>query len=131
MMRNPFDTRQSDPQACRLVRTIGAMVAAATGAAGGGDSAAEPRLIIEGLSAREWASVTFNGALHRLDLRLEGPAQAVRTALATLARDLPTRDIPLPGHFVAEIALTPGDPSHGDDAIMAMPFRVNALVLED
>lgn len=124
-----------DRLAGRLIRAVNDTLACATAGPPDPDTdnpgADRPRLIIEALSAREWASVTFNGALHRLDLRLEGPAQAVTVALTALARDLPAREIPLPGHFVAEIALTLGDPSHGNDAIMAMPFSVNALVLED
>lgn len=120
---------QADMIAARLVRAMTDLIA--SGAAPEAAPAEPPRLIIEALSTRDWASATFNGALYRLDLRLEGPATAATVALASLQRDLPARDIPLPGHFVAEIALTLGDPSHGQDAITVLPFHVNALVLED
>lgn len=123
----------TDILAGRLLRAMTDMIGA-----GGPEPAAPaavptepPRLVIEALSTHDWASATFNGALYRLDLRLEGPAVAVIAALTLLQRDLPTRDIPLPGHFVAEIALTPGDPSHGLDAITVLPFCVNALLLDD
>lgn len=114
----------SDRIAMRLVQAV-------ADTAGVGLNGEKPILIVEELAAQEWASATFVGALHRLDLRLEGPAVALAAATERLQHELATRDIPLPGHFVAEIALTLGHPPHEDDCDIAISLIVNALVLQD
>lgn len=114
----------SDRIAVRLVQAV----ADTAGVAINGE---KPILIVEELAVQDWASVTFVGALHRLDLRLEGPAAAVAAAGERLQQELATRDIPLPGHFVAEIALTLGNPSHQDESDITVQLIVNALILQD
>ncbi|KPF79878.1 hypothetical protein IP88_01175 [alpha proteobacterium AAP81b] len=114
----------SDRLALHLVRAV----AAEAGVALAGE---KPVLIVEELTAHDWASATFQGALHRLDLRLEGPADLVAQACDRLQTGLSTRDIPLPGHFVAEIALTLGNLIHNDAVFVYQTLTVNALVIAD
>jgi hypothetical protein len=114
----------SDRLALHLVRAV----AAEAGVAFAGE---KPALIVEELTAHDWASATFQGALHRLDLRLEGPDDLVAQACARLHAGLPTRDIPLPGHFVAEIALTLGNLIHSGAICVSQSLTVNALIIAD
>lgn len=51
-----------------------------------------------------WMSATFDGARHRLALRLEGEDAAGRAV--RLARDLPETELLMPGGFVADVAVT-------------------------
>jgi hypothetical protein len=51
-----------------------------------------------------WASVTFAGARHRVELRFEG-AEAVDAGERFIAL-LPEHEFALPGHLVADAALT-------------------------
>lgn len=116
----------ADRLALHLVRAVADEAGAATIA-----GAASAQLIVEELVTRDWASATFTGALHRLDLRLDGPAASVAQACDRLQAGLSTRDIPLPGHFVAEIALTLGNLIHYGDNLISHSLTVNALVIAD
>ncbi len=60
-------------------------------------------LQIEELASRDWSSITFSGARHRVRLRLEG-AQAGPAADRFLA-DLPEPAWRLRNHLLADIAL--------------------------
>lgn len=61
--------------------------------------------------SRAWASATFDGARHRLELA--GPAAAVAAMLAGLEE----REIALAGHFVADVAVTGRGESGGETAV--------------
>lgn len=52
----------------------------------------------------DWSSATFEGARHRLALRLEGADARLRAD--RLAPALPEIELPLPAGFVADIAVT-------------------------
>lgn len=88
-------------------------------------------MIVEELLSRDWASLTFVGALHEMRLRLEGPAAETRAAAATLAATIGERDIALPGHFVAEIEVTAGTADVMAEDMIAISLTVNTLVLRD
>lgn len=75
-------------------------------------------------SRRPWASATFTGMRHRLEVRIDetgagGEAQR-------LMRSLPEMDFRLPGHLVADIALIE---RRGADGGMA--FTIEALTIEE
>ncbi len=78
------------------------------------------------LSAEDWASITFKGVRHRLQVVLEG-AGAVGAAADFLAF-LPEREFTIPGHIVADIALlADARRDTGDYARL----ELEALTLED
>ncbi len=58
---------------------------------------------VEVLAERDWASVTFCGARHRLQAVLEGPGAV--GAAADFLDCIGEMEFALPGHIVADIAL--------------------------
>jgi len=56
---------------------------------------------------KSWASITFAGARHRLDLLFEG-AEAVEAGELLIAR-LPEHEFAIPGQLVADAAVTAVD----------------------
>lgn len=97
------------------------------------------RLVIRELACRDWASVTLAGARHALDIALAGDPVAISQALARLAVELPDREIPICGHFVAELSVVIGESAcstgsgtegdeWGDDG---QGVTIHALVISD
>lgn len=95
--------------ATRLERTL-VKHAAATGVG----------LTIDRIASTAWASATFVGARHRLDLVVAGAA--AREWLAGLAE----ADLPMPGHLVADVAVI--RQRHGAAGSVAI---VEVLTVED
>lgn len=62
---------------------------------------------------RPWASITFSGARHWLSLHV--PSDAAAQAMAALSR----YDLVLPGHFVADLAITQRTEA-GQDCVLAV-----------
>jgi hypothetical protein len=95
----------------------------------------KPILVIEALRAFDWASVTFVGQRHEMDLRLDGDADVVAAAMVRLCDDLAAAEITMAGHFIAEIRIIPGDrlAPEREQAVetVRQPLRVEALVLRD
>ncbi|KAB7646189.1 hypothetical protein [Polymorphobacter fuscus] len=92
----------------------------------------KPTLIVEACRQTDWASLTFVGALVELDLRLEGGREAVAAAIATLCNRLPDSDIPVAGHFVADIQVVAGADATfaaGDGVVRTL--RIEALCIRD
>ncbi|WP_454885278.1 hypothetical protein [Sphingomonas oryzagri] len=74
-------------------------------------------------TSRAWASGLFDGARHRIAIRLEGEDAAARAeALAAL---LPEADLPIPRGFVADLQVT--GRLEGEMVIVA----IEALTIED
>ena len=67
---------------------------------------------IDAASSRPWASATFTGSRHMIDLRFEG-AQA-HDASATLTERLPEAQFNIPGYIVADVSIDAQD--QGRDA---------------
>ena len=63
--------------------------------------AAEPGVVVTARTATRWASATFTGARH--ELRLTVPASP---AIEQWLADLPEADFAIPGHLVADLAIT-------------------------
>ena len=59
--------------------------------------------VLEELHSRRWASVTFQGARHRLAFRLEG--EGAEAAASRFLSGLQPRDFPLRGHLLADLSL--------------------------
>jgi hypothetical protein len=55
------------------------------------------------MRSEDWANATFEGARHRLALRLEGEDAGARAA--RLVTTLAAADVPMDGGFVADIAV--------------------------
>ena len=94
-----------------------------------------PIVIVEDIRSREWASITFAGLRHEFDLRLEGECSDVSAALRHLADYLGETDMPMAGHFLAEIAVV-----QDADAVAiaysapghhAQRLRIEALTIRD
>jgi hypothetical protein len=98
-----------------------------------------PMMIVEAVRVTDWASVTFVGQRHEFDLRFDGEADAVAAVLARLDDALGDLEIPLAGHFVAEIRAEPPGAAPADAAKVADPscdagsgrVRIAALTIRD
>lgn len=81
--------------------------------------------VVEEISSRDWASVTFTGARHELALRLDGESAA--EAADRLCENLEAAEFHLRGHILADIALMAREatPDGG------VRLRLEALTVED
>lgn len=87
-------------------------------------------LVVEGLASEAWASATFSGQRHRLDLRLTGSPERMEAARRAIAARLCGAEFDLKGHIVADMALVASDTSrHGELESCSMSFE--ALTVED
>lgn len=102
----------------------------------------KPILILQEIRSVDWCSITFVGARHSFDLRLDGTADAIDDALQALALRLPDWEFRITGHLVADIELasaedldTPqdnsGDVSNRGPSTVSRSFVVNALTIID
>lgn len=90
----------------------------------------ETILIVESLHTTDWASATFVGAQHRLQLRLQGCPPAVEAAAAALDH-LATREFDIAGQIVADITATRINTQNMDDGLVSISLMVNALTIYD
>jgi hypothetical protein len=90
----------------------------------------KPIMIVEEMVSTDWASATFVGATHCLALRFEGEAADIARAFDAL-KGLAEREIPIPGHIVAELTALPGPAQHMDDNMIAKALTVNVLTIVD
>ena len=79
-----------------------------------------PRLTIEGLQSRAWASATFSGNTHVVELRWRGGD--VEPLLARLAE----LEVDMPGHAMIDLAVA--EVARDGDATRVV---IEALTLED
>jgi hypothetical protein len=90
-----------------------------------------PLMVIEALMEEPWASLTFSGTRHSVELRLEGRAQAVEEALEALSTWTEEAE-PLPGgHFLAEVQVTETAREVGGSGRMLLGLRLDALTIEE
>lgn len=123
MIRNPIGH-----VATRLLREIEALIRI------GDEDRQKPTLIVEEIRSTDWASLTFVGQRHELELRLDGEADAVAAVLTRLVETLAEREIPIVGHFVADIRISPGplrDAPPAPAGQCCQSLRIEALVLRD
>jgi hypothetical protein len=91
----------------------------------------KPVLIVEDIRSQDWASVTFIGATHAIDLRLEGDADVVAAANRCLISEIAEHDIPVAGQIVADIAVTLSSVAAGAGDSIAHSLTVNLLTILD
>jgi hypothetical protein len=97
----------------------------------GTDPVHPPTMIIEELHEEPWASLTFTGTRHRVELRLDGREQALAEAVEALSTWSEEAD-PLPGrHFLAEVQVTETAREVGEGGRMALSLRLDALTIEE
>lgn len=119
------------------MRTIGnhiqaAILRAVTSLAGTSATDREKAMmLIAEIRSADWASATFVGATHAIDLRFEGPAAAVAAAVDRLVAGLADCEIPIAGHIVAEIAVEQGAGWSISNHVISKCLTVNALTIVD
>ena len=84
------------------------------------------RVEVHLLDSREWASVTFAGARHRLSVVIDGPG-AVGGA-ADLLDALPDLELAVRGQIIADMALVAEERRDGGDHAV---LELEALTIED
>ena len=89
-----------------------------------------PGLVVAGAEAEPWASATFSGRRHYLDLTLRGETARVDAAIGALATCLPGAEFDLPGHLVADIAMTDARTMVFEDYAVC-EMRLEVLTIED
>jgi hypothetical protein len=94
----------------------------------GGDG---PSLVIEDFASEPWASLTFSGMRHRLDIRLAGLEAGVDDAHARLRELLREPELDLPGHFLAELQLVEHVGEIHTDGHKSLAVRIEALTIEE
>lgn len=103
-------------------------------AAEAGLSAADrekPIMIVEDVRSTDWASATFVGARHEIDLRLEGPQAGLDTAIERLVSGITEREIVVAGQIVAEIGVTLGAQNKPNVNLSVRSLTVNVLTIMD
>jgi hypothetical protein len=80
--------------------------------------------VLEEIHSRRWASVTFQGARHKLAFRLEG--EGAEAAAAHLLSRLDARNFELRGHLLADVSLVAEERRPGFARI-----RLDALTVEE
>lgn len=96
-----------------------------------GDPQAGASLVIEDFSSEPWASLTFSGMRHCIDIRLRGQRMDVENAYARLRSLMLEPELDLPGHFLAEIELVHTIRETGTDGSLMLSLRYEALTIEE
>jgi len=113
----------------RLLRGLRGLIASDPRLARWLDDSEGPSLVIEGFDSEPWASLTFTGTRHRLDVRLQGPHDEVEAASAQLRALLTEPDLSLPGHFLAEIEVVESIAEINQDGLMGLAIQIEALTI--
>jgi hypothetical protein len=106
----------------------GGLAAPSSGTAAGG-GAAGPALLLEDFDWEPWASLTYSGALHHFELRLDGPMETVERAQDRLQALFAAGDLPLAGQFLADFAIGEQLGEIREDGSMRLSIRLEALTL--
>jgi len=88
-------------------------------------------LIVESLGCEPWASATFVGQTHWLEVRLEGHPQAVETACRALESQLADAEFDVCGTIVADVAVNTGAPITRADGVQYCCLRLEILTIDD
>ncbi len=84
------------------------------------------RILLTEFRSHDWQSLTFVGEQHRMRLRI--PAPGADEIAARLLDDLSDCEISIPGHVVADVAVTDDPERHKDGSIVV---TIEALTVED
>jgi len=100
-------------------------------AGGNSDPLCQPLMVIEDLQEEPWASLTFSGTRHRVELRIDGRAQAIAKAVEALETWSEEAE-PLPGgYFLAEVQVTETARQVGGFGRMLLGLRLDVLTIEE
>jgi hypothetical protein len=88
-------------------------------------------LVIEDFDSEPWASLTFAGTRHRMELRLRGNQARVHRAHRRLEALLAEPDVDLPGLFLVEMMLVAGEEEILRDGHVGLAIRIEALTIEE
>lgn len=89
-----------------------------------------PSLTVEGLSSEAWASATFAGHRHQLDLCVRGPEPLLAQARTRLEARLRDADVPMRGHVLVDMTLAAAE-TFVDDGETRCRLSFEALTVED
>ena len=81
---------------------------------------------VDELTSRNWASVTFSGARHKVCFSLEG--EGAGAAADAFVAELPDAEFDVRGHILADVALAGEERSAAGDRVQ---LRIEALTVED
>lgn len=90
-----------------------------------------PILILESIDSEDWASATFIGQRHWLELRIAGSAQAVMQAERRLHALLGEIEIDIHGHIVADLAVTSVATLTDNTGHTELCLRIEVLTIVD
>mgnify|MGYP001115434817 CR=1 FL=1 len=93
--------------------------------------AGQPSLVVELFESEPWASLTFRGMRHQIESRIDGPEASVRQARARLVDRLQEPELSVPGHFVADAALSDTGCDVDADGTMSLCLRLQTLTIEE
>ncbi len=91
----------------------------------------KPTMIVENASSTDWASATFVGATHDIELHIVGSGAEVEAAVAAIEARLRDHEFTIAGHIVAEIAVLPRCSIAVADRMISKSLTVNALTICD
>lgn len=84
------------------------------------------RILLTEFRSTDWHSLTFSGERHEIHFRVVGTDS--RTLAVSLLAGIEEADLAIPGHFVADIAVSDGL-QHCDDG--SVLFTIEALTVVD
>ncbi|MGL6043179.1 MAG: hypothetical protein ACRC1J_04585, partial [Sandaracinobacteroides sp.] len=120
----------SDPHA-QLLRLLRSKVASVPWFAGATAEDGLPGLVLENIEAEPWASLTFSGMRHTLEMRLDGEIEAVEGLFRDLVRWAGEPEYGLPGHFFAELQIAETSRELRESGYMSLGLRLEALTIEE
>ncbi len=94
-----------------------------------GANGAEPALVVEGFESEPWASLTFTGSKHVIELRLSGEREEIRRVVERLRCELADMDLGLAGHFLADAGITETACSVDKSGRTCLGLRLEALTI--
>jgi hypothetical protein len=90
-----------------------------------------PLLLIESIGSEPWASATFVGQTHWIDVRLEGHADAVSATCRRLGAELGEAEFDVLGHIVADVAVEAAPLVTAESGSTQCNLRLEILTIED
>ena len=84
------------------------------------------RILLTVFRSTDWQSLTFIGERHQLELRIPGPE--ADSLAERLTNGLADAEFTVPGHIVADIALS-ADPRHSADGSIGL--QIEALTIAE
>ena len=93
--------------------------------------ATPPLMLVESIGSEPWASATFVGQTHWIELQLEGHGDAVAATCRRLEAELGEAEFDVAGHIVADVAVEAALPVTAANGITSCNLRLEILTIED